>query len=96
MDGPPGVPGRPLRVAVVGSGPSGFYAAEALLQAGIAVEVDILERLPVPDGLVRYGVAPDHAKLKSVTATFAGIAGDPRTRLVSRVPARQNPFTDTP
>lgn len=65
---------RPLRVAIVGSGPSGFYAAEALLDSGLAVEVDMLERLPVPYGLVRYGVAPDHAKLKSVTAVFDGIA----------------------
>lgn len=73
-----GTESRPLRVAVVGSGPSGFYAAEALLQSRLAVEVDIIERLPVPYGLVRFGVAPDHAKLKSVTAIFAGIARDTR------------------
>ena len=60
----------PLRIAIVGSGPSGFYAAEALLDSTLAVEVDMLERLPVPYGLVRHGVAPDHAKLKSVTGLF--------------------------
>jgi len=65
---------HPLRVAIVGSGPSGFYAAEALLDSPLAVEVDMLERLPVPYGLVRHGVAPDHAKLKSVTTLFASIA----------------------
>jgi len=66
-----------LRVAVVGSGPAGFYAAEALLGAGRTVEVDVLERLPVPFGLVRYGVAPDHAKLKAVATEFERIAGLP-------------------
>jgi ferredoxin--NADP+ reductase len=85
MGVPPGTPDQPLHVAVVGSGPSGFYAAEALLQSGLAVQVDLIERLPVPYGLVRYGVAPDHAKLKSVTATFAGIAEDPRLRFFGNV-----------
>jgi len=66
-----------LKVAVVGSGPAGFYAAEALLGAGRAVEVDLLERLPVPFGLVRYGVAPDHPKLKAVASEFERIAGLP-------------------
>ncbi|MBU0604510.1 MAG: FAD-dependent oxidoreductase [Gammaproteobacteria bacterium] len=75
----------PLRVAIVGSGPGGFYAAEALLASGLAVEVDLIERLPVPYGLVRFGVAPDHAKLKSVTAVFAQIAQDPRLRFFGNV-----------
>ena len=61
-------------MAVVGSGPAGFYAAGALLDAETPIEVDMLERLPVPYGLVRHGVAPDHAKLKSVTSVFDGIA----------------------
>ncbi|MBA3596418.1 MAG: FAD-dependent oxidoreductase [Methylibium sp.] len=72
-------------MAVVGSGPGGFYAAEALLECGLAVEVDLIERLPVPYGLVRFGVAPDHAKLKSVTAVFDGIARDPRCRFFGNV-----------
>lgn len=61
-----------LRIAVVGSGPSGLYAAEALAKSGQA-EVDILERLPAPYGLVRYGVAPDHEKIKSVINTLERI-----------------------
>lgn len=65
---------RPLRVAVVGAGPSGFYAADALLRSD-HVRVDMVERLPVPYGLVRYGVAPDHAKIKSVTKVYEKIAG---------------------
>jgi NADPH-dependent glutamate synthase beta subunit-like oxidoreductase len=54
---------RPLRIAIVGSGPSGFYAAEALLQQeNFVVDVDLFDRLPTPYGLVRFGVAPDHQK----------------------------------
>src|SRR5438309_7610099 len=64
----------PLRVAVVGSGPAGFYAAGALLDADVPVEVDMLERLPTPWGLVRLGVAPDHPKLKTVSRAFERIA----------------------
>lgn len=61
----------PLRVAIVGSGPSGFYAAGHLLaQAGRPIEVDVFERLPTPWGLVRGGVAPDHPKIKSVTRMY--------------------------
>ena len=56
-----------LRVAIVGSGPAGFYAAGALLATDVPVEVDMLERLPTPWGLVRLGVAPDHPKIKSVS-----------------------------
>jgi len=69
---------NPLKIAIVGSGPSGFYAAEALLQSEYTIEVDILERLPVPYGLVRHGVAPDHPRLKDVADTYAKIAQHPR------------------
>ncbi len=60
----------PLRVAIVGSGPSACYAAEQLLSLG-AVEVEMFDRLPTPWGLVRYGVAPDHAETRGVTDMFA-------------------------
>ena len=56
------------RAAVVGAGPSGFYATDQLLKAGF--EVDLLEILPTPFGLVRAGVAPDHPKIKSVTRMY--------------------------
>ena len=61
---------RPLRVAIVGSGPSGFYAADALLKSGKAVHVAMIERFPTPYGLVRYGVAPDHAKIRNVIKVY--------------------------
>jgi ferredoxin--NADP+ reductase len=71
---------RPLRVAIVGAGPAGYYAADQLLRADAVVEVDMIDRLPTPYGLVRLGVAPDHQKIKSVTAAFDKIAAHPRFR----------------
>ncbi len=76
---------RPLLVAIVGSGPSGFYACEALLKSDLVVKVTMLERLPVPYGLVRSGVAPDHAKLKKVIDVYARIAESPDFRLLANV-----------
>jgi ferredoxin--NADP+ reductase len=74
-----------LRVAVVGSGPAGFYAAGALLSADAPVEVDMIERLPTPWGLVRLGVAPDHPKLKTVSRAFERIAEQPGFRFLGNV-----------
>lgn len=81
-----GSPERPLAVAIVGAGPSGFYAAEALLKApGLTVRVDLFDRLPTPYGLVRGGVAPDHQKIKSVAAVYERTAQDPRVRFFGGV-----------
>jgi ferredoxin--NADP+ reductase len=77
--------GRPLRVAVVGSGPAGFYAAAALLSAEVPVEVDMYDRLPTPWGLVRLGVAPDHPKLKEVSRAFERTAARPGFRFFGNV-----------
>src|SRR3954470_23917493 len=63
-------PEETLRVAVVGAGPAGFYAAGHLLAADRPVQVDLFDRLPTPFGLVRAGVAPDHPKIKSVTRVY--------------------------
>jgi ferredoxin--NADP+ reductase len=76
---------EPLRVAVIGSGPAGFYAAGALLGADIPVEVDLIERLPTPWGLVRFGVAPDHPKIKSVSRAFEKIAAHDGFRFLGNV-----------
>jgi ferredoxin--NADP+ reductase len=79
-------PERPLRVAIIGSGPSGFYAAGHLLSAlGDGVEVDMYERLPTPFGLVRAGVAPDHPKIKSVIRVYEKIAAHPNFRFFGNV-----------
>ena len=72
-----GTAALPLRVAIVGSGPSGFYAVEALFKSGLHVFADMFDRLPAPFGLVRGGVAPDHPKIKSVTRVYDKIAAIP-------------------
>ncbi len=76
---------NPLRVAVIGSGPSGFYAAEALIKSGRSVRVDMLERLPSPFGLVRSGVAPDHPKLKQAILVYDKIARTPEFTYIGNV-----------
>ena len=77
--------GPPFRVAVVGSGPAAFYAAGHLLDAGAGAEVDMLERLPTPWGLVRLGVAPDHPNIKAVSRAFEKIALKPGFRFLGNV-----------
>src|SRR4051812_34607863 len=74
-----------MRVAVVGSGPAGFSAGGALLAAAPPAEVDMIERLPTPWGLVRLGVAPDHPKIKSVSRAFEKIAERPGFRFLGNV-----------
>jgi ferredoxin/flavodoxin---NADP+ reductase len=77
---------RPYHVAIVGSGPSGFFAAASLLNAAeIDVAVDMLEMLPTPWGLVRSGVAPDHPKIKSISKQFEKTAEHPRFRFFGNV-----------
>ena len=75
-----GTEANPLRVAIFGAGPTGFYAAEHLFKQDLVVEVDLYDRLPTPFGLVRGGVAPDHQKIKSVTKAYDRIAGNERFR----------------
>src|SRR5207344_3628415 len=75
----------PLRVAVVGSGPAGFYAAGHLLASDLPIEVDMIERLPTPWGLVRLGVAPDHPNIKAVSRVFEKIAAKPGFRFLGNV-----------
>ncbi|HEX3510487.1 MAG TPA: FAD-dependent oxidoreductase [Solirubrobacteraceae bacterium] len=75
----------PIRIAVIGSGPAGFYAAGHLLKESERIEVDMIERLPTPWGLVRSGVAPDHPKIKSVTRIYEKTAAHPRFRYFGNV-----------
>ncbi|WP_338899782.1 FAD-dependent oxidoreductase [Streptomyces sp. TG1A-60] len=74
-----------LRVAVVGSGPSGCYTAQSLVQRNPDVLVDVLDRLPCPYGLVRYGVAPDHEKIKSLQNTLRAVLEHERVRFLGGV-----------
>ncbi len=78
--------GRPLRVAVVGAGPAGIYAAEALTrQTDVPVAVDLIDRLPTPFGLVRHGIAPDHPKMRAIRDTLHRTLDDPLVRFVGNI-----------
>jgi ferredoxin--NADP+ reductase len=75
-----------LRVAVIGSGPAGFYTVQHLFQADdVATQIDMFDRLPTPFGLVRHGVAPDHPKIKNVTAVYHKLACRPGFRFFGNV-----------
>ncbi|MCY0937171.1 FAD-dependent oxidoreductase [Streptomyces sp. H34-S4] len=80
---------RPLRVAIVGAGPAGIYAADALLKSEAAAEpgvsIDIFERMPAPFGLIRYGVAPDHPRIKGIITALHQVLDKPQVRLFGNV-----------
>jgi ferredoxin--NADP+ reductase len=86
-----GTESNPLRVAIIGAGPAGFYAAEHLFkQKELVIQVDMYDRLPTPFGLVRNGVAPDHQKIKSVTKVFDRTAGNSGFRFFGYVDLGQD------
>ncbi|KAL1992802.1 hypothetical protein VTN49DRAFT_3558 [Thermomyces lanuginosus] len=76
---------RPFRIAVVGSGPAGFYASSRLLNKIEDAVIDMYEKLPVPFGLVRYGVAPDHPEVKNCEDKFTEVANSPRFNFIGNV-----------
>src|SRR5215218_6508970 len=87
-DGTPPAPSaeRPLRVAVVGAGPAGIYAADALTrQDAVPIAVDLVDRLPAPFGLVRHGIAPDHPKMRAIRETLHRFLDHPLVRFVGNV-----------
>ncbi|CAG8455236.1 13375_t:CDS:2 [Ambispora gerdemannii] len=76
---------NPFRLAIIGSGPAGFYTAQRVLKSCSFATVDMYEALPAPHGLVRYGVAPDHPEVKNAQNRFDEVARDPRYRFVGNV-----------
>ena len=76
---------RPLRVAIVGAGPAGAYAADILTKSETPVEIDLLDRMPAPYGLVRYGVAPDHPRIKGIVKALHNILDKPQIRFLGHV-----------
>jgi ferredoxin--NADP+ reductase len=76
---------RPLRVAVIGAGPAGIYAADHLIKASETVTVDIFDKLPTPYGLIRYGVAPDHPRIKEIVNALTRILDNERIRFIGNV-----------
>jgi ferredoxin--NADP+ reductase len=80
-----GVANRPLRIAIVGAGPAGIYAADALMKSDAEVSIDLYERMPAPFGLIRYGVAPDHPRIKGIITALHKVLDKPQVRLLGNI-----------
>ncbi|RVW01268.1 FAD-dependent oxidoreductase [Rhodococcus xishaensis] len=76
---------RPLRVAIVGAGPAGIYAADALMKSDAEVSIDLFERMPAPFGLIRYGVAPDHPRIKGIITALHKVLDKDAVRLLGNI-----------
>ncbi|GAA5045098.1 FAD-dependent oxidoreductase [Nocardia callitridis] len=76
---------RPLRIAIVGAGPAGIYAADALMKSDAEVSIDLFERMPAPFGLIRYGVAPDHPRIKGIVTALHKVLDKPQVRLLGNI-----------
>ena len=77
--------GRPARIAIVGAGPAGIYVADVLMKSGAEVSIDLFERQPAPFGLIRYGVAPDHPRIKGIITALHQVLDKPQVRLLGNV-----------
>jgi len=77
--------GRPVRVAIIGAGPAGVYVADVLMKSGTDVSIDLFERQPAPYGLIRYGVAPDHPRIKGIITALRQVLSKPQVRLLGNV-----------
>ncbi|NKY56402.1 FAD-dependent oxidoreductase [Nocardia flavorosea] len=76
---------RPLRIAIVGAGPAGIYAADALMKSDAEVSIDLFERMPAPFGLIRYGVAPDHPRIKGIVTALHKVLDKEQVRLLGNI-----------
>ncbi|MGM7645409.1 MULTISPECIES: FAD-dependent oxidoreductase [Nocardia] len=76
---------RPLRIAIVGAGPAGIYAADALMKSDAEVSIDLYERMPAPFGLIRYGVAPDHPRIKGIITALHKVLDKDQVRLLGNI-----------
>lgn len=76
---------RPLRVAIVGAGPAGIYASDLLMKSETPCTIDLYERMPAPFGLIRYGVAPDHPRIKGIVNSLHKVLDKPDLRLLGNV-----------
>jgi len=76
---------RPVRVAIVGAGPAGVYVADVLMKSSTDVSIDLFERQPAPYGLIRYGVAPDHPRIKGIIKALRQVLSKPEVRLLGNI-----------
>jgi ferredoxin--NADP+ reductase len=80
-----GMTERPARIAIVGAGPAGIYVADVLMKSETPVSIDLFERFPAPFGLIRYGVAPDHPRIKGIITALHQVLDKPQVRLLGNV-----------
>ena len=77
---------QPLKVAVIGAGPAGIYASDILVKkTGGNVQIDLIEQMPAPFGLIRYGVAPDHPRIKGIVNSLHRVLDSEQIRLLSNI-----------
>ena len=75
----------PMRVAVVGSGPAGIYASDLLVKSDVDVQIDLFEKMPAPFGLIRYGVAPDHPRIKGIVQSLHNVMEKEEIRFLGNI-----------
>ena len=75
----------PVRVAVVGSGPAGIYASDLLVKSDLDVQIDLFEKMPTPFGLIRYGVAPDHPRIKGIVQSLHNVMEKEEIRFLGNI-----------
>ena len=85
---------RPLRVAVIGAGPAGIYASDLLMKSDTPVEIDLYERMPAPFGLIRYGVAPDHPRIKGIVNALHKVMEKDELRLLGNIAVGEDVTVD--
>ena len=76
---------NPVRVAVVGSGPAGIYASDLLVKSDLDVQIDLFEKMPTPFGLIRYGVAPDHPRIKGIVQSLHNVMEKEEIRFLGNI-----------
>ncbi|KPH74430.1 pyridine nucleotide-disulfide oxidoreductase, partial [Corynebacterium ulcerans] len=76
---------EPMRVAIIGAGPAGIYASDLLVKSEVDVKIDLFERMPAPFGLIRYGVAPDHPRIKGIIKSLHNVLDKPEIRLLGNI-----------
>lgn len=76
---------RPLSIAVIGAGPAGIYASDLLIKSRLDVHIDLIEQMPAPFGLIRYGVAPDHPRIKGIVKALHNVLEQPEVRLLANI-----------
>src|SRR5690625_2024602 len=81
---------QPARIAVIGSGPAGIYASDLLVKSELDVQIDLFEKMPAPFGLIRYGVAPDHPRIKGIVQSLHNVMEKNEIRFLGNIEDRKS------